>query len=352
MSFSKWQKYFKFGSAARSDRPRALITGISGQDGSYLAELLLEKNYEVVGTVRSLEPKKLWRLERVKSKVKLIETDLMHPASVQSLINQGFDEIYHLAGPSFIPFCWEKPLEISEAIIESAKNILEALRQYDERQTRFCNASSSEIYGNPRELPQTEETPLDPITPYGMAKKQTHLLVHEYREKHNLFVCNAILFNHESPRRDLNFAMHKFTDAAARVKLARFHEKIHVGNLHAKRDWGFAGDYVEAMRLMLAQKQPDDYVIATNKSFMVRDLLEITFATVGIGNWEDYVEVDPKFIRHQDIEHLCGDYSKAYRKLGWAPKQSFSGLISMMIAEDVKRIKKELALGSQLERET
>ncbi len=324
-------------------RKKALITGISGQDGSYLAELLLDKRYEVVGTVRFLEAGKLWRLERIQHRIKLIKTDLMDPKIVEELVAHEFDEIYHLAGPSFIPFCWEKPLEISEVIIESAKHLLEAIARYDKKRIHFCNASSSEIFGNATELPQTENTPMNPITPYGIAKKQTHLFVQEYREKYGIFACNAIMFNHESPRRDINFAMHKITDLAARVKLGCFNGKIPVGNLHTKRDWGFAGDYAEAMWLILQQKHPDDYVIATGKSYTVRDLIEITFATVGIGNWEDYVQVDQRMLRLHDIEHLCGDSSKAYRRLDWTPKQSFAGLISMMIGEDMKRIKKELA---------
>lgn len=326
-----------------SKRKKALITGVSGQDGSYLAEFLLDNHYDVVGTVRHLEAEKLWRLKRIKNRIKLVQTDLMDFGVVEKLVAQDFDEIYHLAGPSFIPFCWEKPLEISEVIIESAKNLLEALSNYHKKPVRFCNASSSEIFGNATELPQNEDTPMNPITPYGLAKKHTHLLVQEYRKTQDLFACNAIMFNHESPRRDIKFAMHKFTDLAARVKLGCFKGKVPVGNLHTKRDWGFAGDYVEALWRMLQQKHADDYVIATGKSYMVRDLIEITFATVGIGNWEDYIEVDPKMLRLQDIEHLCGDYSKAYRKLDWAPKHSFAGLISMMIAEDIKRIKKELA---------
>lgn len=337
-----------FAPANRTRKKRALITGISGQDGSYLAELLLEKGYEVYGTVRAYDLTKLWRLEHIKDRIKIIENNLMDFASVKQLLAQGFNEIYHLAGPSFIPFCWERPLEISEAITVSAKNLLDAILQSQDPEIRFCNASSSEIFGNPVEAPQNEETPLNPITPYGRAKMETHLMVQEYREKYDLFACNAIMFNHESPRRDLQFSMHKFTDAAARVKLGCFQGKIHVGNLHTKRDWGFAGDYMEAMWLMLQQKSPDDYVIATNKSYMVRDLIEITFATVGIGNWEDYVVVDPQLLRVRDIEHLRGDYSKAQRKLGWAPKVSFSGLISMMIAEDIKRIKKQLVSSSNL----
>ncbi len=338
------------GRRRQPDRKKALITGISGQDGSYLAELLLEKGYRVTGTVRSLEPAKLWRLEQVKDKIEVVENNLLDPASVRELIARGFDEVYHLAGPSFIPFCWERPLEISEAITISARNLLESIRELSgENKTRFCNASSSEIFGNPADLPQNEESELRPISPYGRAKMETHLMVQGYRQKHGLFACNAIMFNHESPRRDLRFAVHKFTDAAARVKLGVFSGKIPVGNLHTKRDWGFAGDYVEAMWLMLQHRAADDYVVATNKSYMVRDMIEITFATIGVGNWEDYIEVDPGLIRAPDIEHLRGDYSKAYRKLGWAPRHSFSGLISMMIAEDIKRIRKQLLSTRQVQ---
>lgn len=341
MDFSKIKDYFARGSRpTTSGTKRALITGISGQDGSYLTEWLLEKGYTVVGTSRSMEAAKLWRLERVRPHIELVQTDLTDFDATMRLIEQGFDEVYHLAGPSFIPFCWERPIQISEVITESAKNLLEAIRRYDTKPVRFCNASSSEIYGNPTELPQTELTPMNPISPYGKAKKWTHELAQKYRETHQVFACNAIMFNHESPRRDLQFAVHKFTDAAACVKLRRFHGKIPVGSLHTKRDWGFAGDYVEALWAMLQAKGADDYVIATNKSYMVRDLIEITFATVNIGNWEDYIEVDPKLIREQDIEHLRGDYSKAYRKLDWMPKHSFSGLISMMLSEDIKRLRR------------
>ncbi|MGI8782553.1 MAG: GDP-mannose 4,6-dehydratase [Acidobacteriota bacterium] len=332
----KW----KLNSFRARRKKRALITGITGQDGSYLAELLLAQNYEVTGTIRFLKQEKLWRLSHILPQIRLLETDLIQRDEVRDMVRTGFDEIYHLAGPSFIPFCWERPLEISEAMLGSTASLLEALADGAES-TRFCHASSAAIFGNPAEVPQNEETPLQPINPYGEAKKEAHRLVLKFRER-GLFACNAIMFNHESPRRDLKFAVHKITDAAARIKLGAIDKKIPIGNLHTKRDWGFAGDYVEALWLMLQAKSASDYVIATNRSYMVRDLIEITFATIGIGNWKDYIEVDPALIRRQEIEHLRGDYSRAKRRLNWEPKHSFSGLISMMIAEDMKRIKKEM----------
>lgn len=334
------------GSLGVKTRKKALVTGISGQDGSYLAELLIAKGYEVTGTIRALKTDRLWRLTHLLPHLRLLETDLMDPVIVRDIVAMRFDEIYHLAGPSFIPFCWEKPLEISEAMLGSTANLLGALQESG-RSSRFCHASSAAIFGNPAEVPQNENTPLKPINPYGQAKKESHEIVQKHRDR-GLFACNAIMFNHESPRRDLKFAVHKITDAAARIKLGRSESKIPIGNLHTKRDWGFAGDYVEAMWMMLQAKGPSDYVIATDRSYMIRDLIEITFAYIGIGNWEDFIEVDPAFIRRQEIEHLRGDYSWAKKRLGWEPKHSFSGLISMMIAEDVKRIKKELMAANQL----
>lgn len=316
----------------------ALITGVTGQDGSYLAELLLSKGYRVVGMVRRSSSENFARVEHIKSPdFELRQGDLLDQLSLISLCQQVQpSEVYNLAAQSFVPTSWEQPTLTGEFTAIGVTRVLEAIRLVDPK-IRFYQASSSEMYGKVRETPQSEETPFYPRSPYGVAKAYGHYITVNYRESYNLFAVSGILFNHESPRRGLEFVTHKITDAAARIKLGMSSE-LRLGNLDAKRDWGFAGDYVKAMWMMLQQAEPDDYVIATGETRTVRECVEVAFDRVGL-DWKKHVVIDPQFIRPAEVDLLVGDYAKARRKLGWEPEVSFAQMITMMVDADLERLK-------------
>lgn len=314
---------------------RALITGITGQDGSYLAELLLEKGYEVVGVVRRLSAPNNWRIRHLLDRVDLRPADLLDQLSLIRVIDDVRPhEIYNLAAMSFVPASWDQPMLTGEYNAQGVTRVLEALRQVD-TSIRLYQASSSEMYGKVRETPQTEMTPFYPRSPYGVSKVFAHYITVNYRESYDLFAVSGILFNHESPRRGLEFVTRKVTDGVARIKVG-LTDTLALGNLDAYRDWGFAGDYVRAMWLMLQQKLPDDYVIATGISHSVRELVETAFAHVGL-DWQNHVKTDPAFLRPAEVEHLIGDSSKARKVLAWEPAVDFFELVRMMVDADVKR---------------
>ena len=316
-----------------SNRKTALITGITGQDGSYLAELLLEKGYDVYGMVRRSSVEKYDRIEHIKDKIELIQGDLLDELSLMTVLKKVKPtELYNLAAMSFVPTSWEQPVLTAEFTGVGVVKVLEAIRNVDPS-IRFYQASSSEMFGKVREVPQSELTPFYPRSPYGVAKVYGHYITVNYRESYNLFACSGILFNHESPRRGYEFVTRKVTNAVAKIKHG-LQDKLFMGNLDSKRDWGFSGDYVEAMWLMLQQPKPDDYVIATGETHTVRELVEVAFSHVGL-NWEDYVEIDPKFIRPAEVDLLIGDPSKAKKVLGWKPKVNFEGLVKMMVDSDM-----------------
>lgn len=313
----------------------ALITGITGQDGSYLAEFLLEKGYHVVGMVRRASSENFERIDHLRNDIELRQGDLLDQMSLISLLKEiKPQELYNLAAQSFVPTSWEQPVLTGEFTALGVTKVLEAVRLVDPS-IRFYQASSSEMYGKVRETPQNELTPFYPRSPYGVAKCFGHYITVNYRESYDLFAVSGILFNHESPRRGLEFVSRKVTDGVARIKLGLAKE-LRMGNLDAQRDWGFAGDYVRAMWMMLQQKEPDDYVIATGKTHTVRYLVEVAFRAAGL-NWEDYVVTDPKFIRPAEVDLLIGDASKARKQLGWEPEVSFEELIEMMVESDIKR---------------
>jgi GDPmannose 4,6-dehydratase len=287
----------------------ALITGITGQDGSYLAELLLEKGYRVIGMVRRSSSENFERLEGFRDKVELRQGDLLDQTSLTSLVNEiRPHEVYNLAAQSFVPTSWEQPVLTGEFTALGVTRVLEAIRHVDPS-IKFYQASSSEMYGQVRETPQTELTPFYPRSPYGVAKCYGHYITVNYRESYNLFASSGILFNHESPRRGLEFVTRKVTDGAAKIKLGLM-QKLHMGNLDARRDWGYAGDYVEAMWLMLQQSTPEDYVVATGESHSVRDLVQAAFSYAGL-DWQEHVVVDQKYLRPAEVELLIGDAKKA-----------------------------------------
>jgi GDPmannose 4,6-dehydratase len=316
---------------------RALITGITGQDGSYLAELLLAKEYEVHGMVRRSSEEKFERLAHLKGKVILHQGDLLDQFSIARLLTElQPDEIYNLAAQSFVPTSWSQPSLTGEFTALGVTKMLEAVR-YAAPKARFYQASSSEMFGKVREVPQTEATPFYPRSPYGVAKVYGHFITVNYRESFGLFAVSGILFNHESPRRGLEFVTRKVSHGVARIKLG-LQERLPMGTLEARRDWGFAGDYVEAMWRMLQAEQPDDYVIATHETHTVRELCEIAFARAGL-DWKKHVYTDPSFVRPAEVELLIGDYSKAKRKLGWEPKVGFKQLVEMMVDADLERLK-------------
>jgi GDPmannose 4,6-dehydratase len=320
---------------------RALITGITGQDGSYLAELLLKKNYEVYGMVRRSSTETFDRIAHIKDRIRLRQADLLDELSLMELMDEARpDEIYNLAAMSFVPTSWVQPILTGEFTAIGVVRVLEAMRRVCPK-ARFYQASSSEMFGKVREVPQTELTPFYPRSPYGVSKVFGHYITVNYRESYDLFAVSGILFNHESPRRGMEFVTRKVTDGVARIKLG-LQKKLHMGNLDAERDWGFAGDYVEAMWLMLQQKQADDYVIATGKAHSVRDLCEAAFDHVGL-NWKQHVVIDKRFIRPAEVAHLRGDSSKARKKLGWKPKVDFRGLVDMMVDADLARVEREIA---------
>jgi len=315
---------------------RALITGITGQDGSYLAELLLEKGYEVYGLVRRASTTNYWRIEHLLDRIQLKPADLLDQLSVIRVIEAVRPhELYNLAAMSFVPASWDQPLLTGEFNAQGVTRVLEAVRQVDPT-IRLYQASSSEMFGKVREIPQTELTPFYPRSPYGVSKVFAHYITVNYRESYDLFAVSGILFNHESPRRGLEFVTRKVTDGVARIKLG-LAETLSLGNLDAQRDWGFAGDYVRAMWLMLQQAQADDFVIATGESHSVRELVEVAFEHVGL-DWQKYIRTDPRFLRPAEVDHLIGDPAKARTALGWTPSVDFKGLVTMMVDADLARL--------------
>jgi GDPmannose 4,6-dehydratase len=317
---------------------RALITGITGQDGSYLSEFLLARGYEVHGMVRRSSEEKSERIAHLQDRITLHQGDLFDQYSIASLLTKvDPHEVYNLAAQSFVPTSWNQPVLTGEFTGLGVTKVLEAVRHAAPK-TRFYQASSSEMFGRVREVPQTEETPFYPRSPYGVAKAYGHFITVNYRESFGLFAASGILFNHESPRRGLEFVTRKVTHGVAKIR-AGLATTLRLGNLDAKRDWGFAGDYVEAMWSMLQQDEADDYVIATGETHTVRELVEIAFAHVDL-DWKKFVEIDPQFIRPAEVELLIGDASKAKKKLGWEPKVSFKGLVEMMVDADVARLKR------------
>ena len=318
----------------------ALITGITGQDGSYLAELLLEKGYRVVGVVRRSSTESFERIAHIIERVELMQADLLDQYSlIEALQKVQPDEVYNLAAQSFVPTSWNQPVLTGEFTALGVTRVLEAIRLANPK-IRFYQASSSEMFGKVRETPQTEDTPFYPRSPYGVAKVYGHYITVNYRESYNLFAVSGILFNHESPRRGLEFVTRKVTNGAARIKLG-LDSELRLGNLEARRDWGFAGDYVDAMWRMLQQDEPDDYVISTNETHQVRELVEVAFNRLGV-DWQKYVVEDPQFHRPAEVDLLVGDPKKAREKLGWEPKVTFQGLIEMMVDADIARWEKHL----------
>ena len=314
---------------------RALITGITGQDGSYLAELLLDQGYEVHGMVRRASTEKFERLEHLREKVTLHQGDLLDQRSLVDAIRASRpDEIYNLAAMSFVAVSWIQPTLTAEFTGVGVTRILEAMREAAP-EARFYQASSSEMFGKVRETPQNEDTPFYPRSPYGVAKCYGHFITVNYRESYDLHATSGILFNHESERRGLEFVTRKITWHAAAIKHGKL-DKLRLGNLDAKRDWGYAKDYVEAMWLMLQQDKADDYVIATGETHTVRECVEIAFDQAGLPDWEQYVELDPQFLRPAEVDLLVGDPSKAKHDLGWEPKTSFEQLIRLMTDSDLK----------------
>ncbi len=313
---------------------RALITGITGQDGSYLAELLLEKGYEVHGMVRRASTEKFERIEQIRDRITLHQGDLLDQRSlVDALRASKPDEIYNLAAMSFVAVSWIQPTLTAEFTGVGVTRMLEAVREAAP-EARFYQASSSEMFGKVLEVPQTETTPFYPRSPYGVAKAYGHFITVNYRESYDLFACSGILFNHESERRGLEFVTRKITWHAAAIKHGR-RDELALGNLNAQRDWGYAKDYVEAMYLMLQQDEPGDYVIATNQTNTVRECVEIAFDEAGIDDWERYVRLDPAFLRPAEVDHLIGNPAKAKEQLGWEPTTSFEELIRLMTRADL-----------------
>src|SRR5579864_883814 len=314
---------------------RAIITGITGQDGSYLAELLLSKGYEVVGTVRRASAPNFWRIQHLVDRITLKPADLLDQLSIIRVVDEVRPhEFYNLAAMSFVPASWDQPMLTGEFNSQGVTRVLEAIRQVDPS-IRIYQASSSEMFGKVREVPQTELTPFYPRSPYGVSKVFAHYITVNYRESYNLFAVSGMLFNHESPRRGLEFVTRKVSDAVARIKLG-LAQTLSLGNLDAHRDWGFAGDYVKAMWLMLQQDRPDDYVIATGISHSVRNLVEVAFGHVGL-DWRQHVRVDEKLLRPAEVEHLLGDCTKARTEIGWLPSVDFADLIRMMVDADLER---------------
>jgi GDPmannose 4,6-dehydratase len=315
---------------------RAIITGITGQDGSYLAELLLSKGYEVVGTVRRASAPNFWRIQSLLDRITIKPADLLDQLSLIRVVDEVRPhEFYNLAAMSFVPASWDQPMLTGEFNAQGVTRVLEAIRQVDPG-IRLYQASSSEMFGKVRETPQNELTPFYPRSPYGVSKVFAHCITVNYRESYDLFAVSGILFNHESPRRGLEFVTRKVTDGVARIKLG-LADSLSLGNLEAHRDWGFAGDYVRAMWLMLQRERADDYVIATGVSHSVRDLVEVAFAHAGL-DWRAHVKLDPKLIRPAEVEHLIGDSTKARTELGWQPEVDFVSLIKMMVDADLERL--------------
>ena len=316
--------------------PRALITGVTGQDGSYLAEFLLEKGYEVVGMVRRTSHHSYERIDHLLDRLEIVAADLLDQHSLTVVLQDVRpDEVYNLAAQSFVPTSWNQPVLTGEFTALGVTRILEAVRLVHPR-ARFYQASSSEMFGKVTETPQRESTPFYPRSPYGVAKVYGHWITVNYRESYELFAVSGILFNHESPRRGIEFVTRKVTDGVARIKLG-LAKDLRLGNLDARRDWGFAGDYVEAMWLMLQQPEPQDYVVGTGETHSVRELVDLAFRHVGL-DYRQYVVTDPRFHRPAEVELLLADPGKARRELGWAPKVSFERLVTMMVDADLARL--------------
>ena len=315
---------------------RVIITGITGQDGSYLAELLLSKGYEVVGTVRRASAPNFWRIQHLLHRITVKPADLLDQLSIIRVVDDVRPhEFYNLAAMSFVPASWDQPMLTGEFNAQGVTRVLEAVRQVDPT-IRLYQASSSEMFGKVREAPQNELTPFYPRSPYGVSKVFAHYITVNYRESYDMFAVSGMLFNHESPRRGLEFVTRKVTDGVARIKLG-LSDTLSLGNLDAHRDWGFAGDYVDAMWRMLQQDRADDFVIATGISHSVRDLVEVAFGHAGL-DWRKHVTLDPKLIRPAEVEHLVGDCSKARQQLGWQPSIDFIGLVKMMVDADLERV--------------
>jgi GDPmannose 4,6-dehydratase len=315
---------------------RVLITGITGQDGSYLADFLLEKDYEVFGMVRRASTENFERIEHLVGRVNLVQGDLLDPASLIAVLEETQpNEVYNLAAQSFVPTSWNQPVLTAEFTAVGVTRLLEAIRRVDPT-IRFYQASSSEMFGKVREMPQNELTPFYPRSPYGVAKVYGHFITVNYRESYDLFAVSGILFNHESPRRGLEFVTRKISDGVAKIKLG-LADELRLGNLEAKRDWGFAGDYVRAMWLMLQQDEPADYVVATGQEHSVREFVELSFAHAGLEP-DDHVRLDERFLRPAEVDHLVGDSSKAREQLGWVPDVSFQELVELMVDADVERL--------------
>jgi GDPmannose 4,6-dehydratase len=315
---------------------RALITGITGQDGSYLAELLLDKGYEVFGMVRRSSTENFDRIAHLTDRITLVQADLLDQSSlVEALEEARPRELYNLGAQSFVPTSWKQPVLTAEFTGVGVTRMLEAVRRVDP-DIRLYQASSSEMFGKVREVPQTERTPFYPRSPYGVAKAYGHFITVNYRESYALFAVSGILFNHESPRRGLEFVSRKISDGVARIKLG-LADELRLGNLDAKRDWGFAGDYVEAMWLMLQAQEPDDYVIATGEEHSVQEFADIAFARAGL-DAKQYVKTDAEFLRPAEVDHLVGDASKAHEQLGWRPRVSFKELTELMVDADLERL--------------
>lgn len=317
---------------------RALITGITGQDGSYLAEFLLTKGYEVFGVVRRSSTENFERIAAIRDRVTLLQADLLDQVSLtQALQHAKPDEVYNLAAQSFVPTSWQQPVLTAEFTAVGVSRVLEAMRSVCPK-AKFYQASSSEMFGKVREIPQTENTPFYPRSPYGVAKAYGHHITINYRESYEMFAVSGILFNHESPRRGLEFVTRKITDGVAQIKLGLAKE-LRMGNLDAARDWGFAGDYVRAMWMMLQEKTPADFVVATGKAHTVREFADIAFKSVGL-NYEDYIRLDPRFLRPAEVDQLLGDPKRAHDLLGWKPEVSFEQMVEMMVQADIKRYSK------------
>lgn len=318
---------------------KALITGITGQDGSYLADFLLEKGYEVYGMVRRSSMEKFDRIEHIKEKINIRQADLLDQFSIIKLLDEiRPDEVYNLAAMSFVPTSWNQPVLTAEFTAVGVTRMLEAIKAIDPK-IRFYQASSSEMFGKVKEIPQSEKTPFHPRSPYGVAKVYGHWITVNYRESYDIFGASGILFNHESPRRGIEFVTRKVTYNAAKIKLG-LEKELRMGNLDAKRDWGFAGDYVKAMWLMLQQEKPDNYVVATGETHSVKELIEVAFSHLDL-DYKDHVVTDKKFIRPAEVDLLIGDSSKAKKELGWEPEVSFKELVKMMVDADMELIKKE-----------
>lgn len=328
-------------------KKKALITGITGQDGSYLAEFLLEKGYEVIGMVRRTSTVNFARIKHIQDKITLVSGDLLDQTSLIRILDKHQpDEVYNLAAQSFVPTSFEQPVFTGEVTALGVTRILEAIRIVNPK-IKFYQASSSEMFGKVREVPQNENTPFYPRSPYGVAKVYGHWITVNYRESYGIFACSGILFNHESPRRGLEFVTRKVSYGVAKIKLGLANE-LRLGNLDARRDWGYAGDYVKAMWLMLQQPEPDDYVVGTGETHSVRELCEVAFSYVGL-DWRKYVVQDPAFFRPADVDLLVADSTKARTKLGWKPTVTFEELVKMMVDADLELLKRQLKEGKKIE---